>query len=120
MAGTSPLWECLSMSDAPQRPSDLGRPPQGSGEPTLTHLPDSSGNGTPESRTVAPPPMPAQVARFEVRRFVGEGAFGRVYEAFDPALKRTVALKVAKAEQVASPQKVERFLREARARRKNG
>jgi serine/threonine protein kinase len=38
----------------------------------------------------------ARVGRFEVRRLVGEGAFGRVYEAYDPSLKRVVALKVAK------------------------
>src|SRR5262249_54015633 len=40
---------------------------------------------------------PVRVSRFEVRRFLGEGAFGRVYEAYDPALRRAVALKVAKA-----------------------
>jgi serine/threonine protein kinase len=45
----------------------------------------------------------------------GGGAFGRVYEAFDPVLRRAVALKVAKPEQMSSPERVERFQREARA-----
>src|SRR4051794_6484822 len=57
--------------------------------------------------TPASPPRPStggvpdRVGRFEIKRFVGEGAFGRVYEAYDPALKRTVALKLAKPEQTA-------------------
>jgi serine/threonine protein kinase len=46
---------------------------------------------------------------------VGEGAFGRVYEAFDPLLHRVVALKVAKPEQLHTAHRIERFLREARA-----
>ena len=68
-----------------------------------------------------PPPPPAapgdssHFGRFEVRRLLGEGAFGRVYEAFDPALKRIVALKVAKQERMAGEHRVERFEREARA-----
>src|SRR5262249_11887617 len=56
-----------------------------------------------------------RIGRFEIRRFLGEGAFGRVYQAFDPSLKRTVALKVAKPELMASESRVERFEREARA-----
>ncbi|HJT79064.1 MAG TPA: serine/threonine-protein kinase, partial [Gemmataceae bacterium] len=50
-----------------------------------------------------------------MRRFLGEGAFGRVYEAYDPQLDRAVALKVAKPEQLGSAQRVQRFLREAKA-----
>jgi tRNA A-37 threonylcarbamoyl transferase component Bud32 len=50
-----------------------------------------------------------------MRRFLGEGAFGRVYEAYDPQLDRLVALKVAKPEQLHSQPRVQRFLREARA-----
>jgi hypothetical protein len=38
-----------------------------------------------------------------------------VYEAYDPSLKRAVALKVARPEQVQTPQRVERFLREAQS-----
>jgi tetratricopeptide (TPR) repeat protein len=66
----------------------------------------------------AGPAAPAEarsLGRFEIRRFLGEGGFGRVYEAYDPTLKRVVALKVAKPNMTALPQQVERFAREARA-----
>src|SRR5262245_16772371 len=52
-------------------------------------------------------PTPAQIDRFQIKRFLGEGTFGRVFEAFDPSLKRIVALKVAKPDQLGSPQLVE-------------
>ena len=55
------------------------------------------------------------MARFEITRYLGEGSFGRVYEAHDPLLKRTVALKVAKPEQLTGQRRIERFQREARA-----
>src|SRR5262249_21147628 len=64
-----------------------------------------------------PPPteMPARIGRFEIRRYLGEGSFGRVYEAHDPLLDRVVALKVAKPEQLSGPRRGQRFQREARA-----
>jgi hypothetical protein len=58
---------------------------------------------------------PKRIGRFEIRQFLGEGGFGRVYEAYDPSLKRAVALKVAKPEQVQTRERVERFLREAQS-----
>ncbi len=60
-------------------------------------------------------PLPARIGRFEVRRLLGQGGFGRVYEAHDPALKRQVALKVLRPEQVQTEGQVQRFLEEARA-----
>ncbi|HET8733326.1 MAG TPA: serine/threonine-protein kinase, partial [Anaeromyxobacteraceae bacterium] len=36
------------------------------------------------------------VGRYEIRREIGRGGFGAVYEAFDPQLGRTVALKALK------------------------
>jgi WD40 repeat protein/tRNA A-37 threonylcarbamoyl transferase component Bud32 len=59
--------------------------------------------------------LPPQIGRFEVRRRVGEGAFGTVYRAFDPHLQRDVALKVARTGTLNSPRRVERFLGDARA-----
>src|SRR5688500_17789682 len=70
-----------------------------------------------EPSTVIPhgPGVPARVGRFEVRRLLAPGAFGRVYEAFDPVLQRAVALKVARPAQVADEALAARFHREARA-----
>ncbi len=59
--------------------------------------------------------VPETIGRYQIRRLVGEGAFGRVYEAYDPQLKRTVALKVAKLGTVGDAQRRKRFLREAEA-----
>src|SRR5262249_8052666 len=69
----------------------------------------------PPQPTPTPASMPERIGRFTLRRFIGEGSFGRVYEAYDPTLKRVVALKVAKAEQLGGPKRIARFQREARA-----
>lgn len=58
--------------------------------------------------------MPEQrIGRYEVKRMLGEGAFGKVFEARDPQLDRVVALKVAKS--VVGETQLQRFTREARA-----
>lgn len=50
--------------------------------------------------------------RYQFVAFLGEGGMGRVYKAFDPRLKRTVALKFLKAD---DPDLNRRFLQEAQA-----
>ena len=54
------------------------------------------------------------IGRFEIRRQLGEGGFGKVYEAYDPQLARTVAIKVPTfgAE---NPRRLRRFATEARS-----
>src|SRR5207248_4173145 len=81
----------------------------------VTHslLPESSPPST--GPPPLPSPVPERIGRFVVRRFLGEGAFGRVYEAYDAQLDRAVALKVAKPELLQGEQRVRRFLREAKA-----
>ena len=53
------------------------------------------------------------IGRYQIRRLLGEGTFGKVFEARDPQLDRIVAIKVAKA--ISGRTQIERFLREARA-----
>jgi serine/threonine protein kinase len=55
-----------------------------------------------------------RIGRFVVLEQLGEGAFGVVYRAHDPQLDREVALKVVKPGAFATPQQVERVLREAK------
>jgi WD40 repeat protein/tRNA A-37 threonylcarbamoyl transferase component Bud32 len=69
----------------------------------------------------APVPEPAVIAgvqrlgRYELRAAVGRGSFATVYRAWDPELRREVALKVPRAELLADPEWRERVLREGRS-----
>jgi tRNA A-37 threonylcarbamoyl transferase component Bud32 len=56
-----------------------------------------------------------KLGRFEVLDTLGHGAFGTVYKARDPELDRTVAIKVPRAGNLAGPEELDRFLREARS-----
>jgi eukaryotic-like serine/threonine-protein kinase len=76
----------------------------------------------PESTLVfpAPPvadaPLPwTSLGRFQLQRELGRGSFGIVFLAYDPVLKRRIALKVPRPEAALSPALRERFQREARA-----
>lgn len=58
--------------------------------------------------------LPERVGRFQPCEFLGGGAFGEVYRAYDPRLDREVALKVLRESNPAG-RVMERFFREARA-----
>jgi eukaryotic-like serine/threonine-protein kinase len=58
------------------------------------------------------------IGKYEIRREIGRGAMGVVYEAYDPMIKRVVALKTIREDQLSGEdqaQMVNRFRREAQA-----
>ena len=64
------------------------------------------------------PEIPKQIGKYEIRRTLGKGAMGMVYEGFDPVIERKVAIKTILAEYLDSgdmTEAVARFKREAQA-----
>jgi WD40 repeat protein/tetratricopeptide (TPR) repeat protein/tRNA A-37 threonylcarbamoyl transferase component Bud32 len=55
------------------------------------------------------------LGKFELIEPVGQGGCGTVYKARDPELDRVVAIKVPRTGNLAGPQELDRFLREARS-----
>src|SRR5262249_6950934 len=56
-----------------------------------------------------------KLGRYEIRSKIGEGGMGEVYLAQDTQLDRPVALKILSADIARDPQRLHRFLQEARA-----
>ncbi|HVN72377.1 MAG TPA: serine/threonine-protein kinase [Desulfomonilia bacterium] len=53
--------------------------------------------------------------RYEIVKELGKGSMGVVYQAHDPQIDRTIALKVLRPDRVSSEDFVQRFLKEAKA-----
>jgi WD40 repeat protein len=112
--------------DRPDRPDrrpakpQAGKPQPGKARPTPATPPGDDRGNAPTIDPAVPPAddtgrgIPKQIGRFQIRGFLGAGAFGTVYRAYDPQLDREVALKVAQAT-AQSPERIQRFRREARA-----
>jgi serine/threonine protein kinase len=62
--------------------------------------------------------IPKQIGKYEIRRTLGKGAMGMVYEGYDPVIERKVAIKTILAEYLEDgemEEAVARFKREAQA-----
>jgi WD40 repeat protein len=77
-----------------------------------TVIAGEEGTATQPARHLDTPPV---LGRFEIRRELGRGGCGVVYLAYDPLLKRDVAVKVPRPEFLTAPHLRERFRREAQA-----
>jgi eukaryotic-like serine/threonine-protein kinase len=70
------------------------------------------------TKDVTAPDSGRRFGRYEVQREIGEGAMGRVYQAFDPLVRRVVAIKTVKPEFLTkdtAEHYLRRFRREAQA-----
>ncbi|MCI0615229.1 protein kinase, partial [bacterium] len=54
-------------------------------------------------------------AHYKIISVIGAGGMGKVYRATDTKLNRDVALKVLPPEMASSPERLDRFQREAKA-----
>jgi len=63
-------------------------------------------------------PAPTRLGKYELRRELGKGSMGVVYEAFDPVIERLVAVKIIRQDEFGAAQTTElitRLRREAQA-----
>ena len=49
------------------------------------------------------------IGKYQVKKLLGQGGMGQVYQAFHPALERDVALKVIHTRLARDPEAVDRF-----------
>lgn len=70
------------------------------------------GGDTPQSSDTST--LHDHVDRYEMRELLGQGGFGQVWRAYDPALDREVALKILRPDCDAGPEHLEVLLTEAR------
>src|SRR5213596_2549576 len=60
-------------------------------------------------------PSGTRLGRYEIRSKIGEGGMGEVYLAFDTELDRKVAIKILPEALASDPQRLQRFIQEAKA-----
>jgi predicted Zn finger-like uncharacterized protein len=84
-------------------------------KPTFDGHKGDTRKNQPATSTNPFPVLPAEFGRYRILRQLGCGGMGAVYLAQDTHLGRQVALKVPFFDAAESPQRVERFVREARS-----
>jgi hypothetical protein len=70
-----------------------------------------------QTEKVAAPPLiepEGHIGRFQIRRSLGSGGMGEIFESYDTELERTVAIKVLASKYLEDETMKQRFLREAR------
>ena len=55
------------------------------------------------------PKIPAKISKYQIKRIIGKGAMGVVYEAYDPFVQRPVAIKVAHECDDSDPQAAQKY-----------
>lgn len=75
----------------------------------------SNPTAVPDGENGEPLQIGQSVAHYRITAAIGAGGMGEVYRATDTRLHRAVALKVLPPEMAASPERLQRFQREARA-----
>lgn len=75
---------------------------------------ETQADGQPKIASERPEQAPRTLGRFQLKRLLGQGGFGKVYLAFDPQLERNVAIKVLTAAG-SSQVRIQRFLVEAKS-----
>jgi serine/threonine protein kinase len=71
---------------------------------------DAAAGSQPTGRSSRPPVSPEKIGKYAILRKVGSGRFGSIYEARDPFIQRTVAVKTC---ELGEPEVQERFFQEA-------
>ena len=113
-------WESIRVVTLPPRVWSLlgsGTLHLGVSSDSETSRSDQSGTRTYDpspfarSTDLAQSPGQVLVGRFEIRKLLGRGGFGEVYEAYDRSLKTTVALKCLRTDRQ-SPSALRRMCRE--------
>ncbi|MBA4187702.1 MAG: hypothetical protein C0467_06745 [Planctomycetaceae bacterium] len=107
-------------SDDPNNTTKIHSPDPSVGNNTTSDstASGSDANAAPDLSFLGPPLEPGdlgQLGTYRVRRVLGIGGMGIVFEAIDSQLRRLVALKVMRPEIAASLAARTRFLKEARA-----
>jgi len=59
--------------------------------------------------------IPKEIGKYKIERLIGRGGMGEVYQAFDPALGRFIALKMLRSIALDDTNARERFIREAQS-----